>query len=88
MQVFGVEMPHLPAAHCKNMFRFGKAWFFKCNCVRQSVKHVNKYLQQALHTGANNYLFRRTDNAARLVAVTRKCAAQVGLALRVAVTGE
>ena len=56
--------------------------------MRQSVKHVDKYLQQALHTGANNYLFRCTDNAARFVAVTRKRAAQVGLALRVAVTGE
>lgn len=70
------------------MFRFGKAGFFKSNCVRQSAKHVNKYLQQALHAGANNYLFRRADNAARLVAVTRKRAAQVWFALRVAVTGE
>lgn len=70
------------------MFRFGKAGFFKSNCVRQSAKHVNKYLQQALHTGANNYLFRRADNTARFMAVTRKRAAQVGFTLRVAVTGE
>ena len=70
------------------MFRFGKAGFFKSDCVRQSVKHINKYLQQALHTGAYNYLFRRADNAARFVAVSRKCAAKVGLALWVAVTGE
>ena len=81
-------MTDLPAMRSKKPFGLGEAGCFQSDTSNVGLQDVDKDLQQALHTGADNDLFGSADDAAGGRAVFGQRAAQGCFTLRFAVTGQ